>query len=269
MSEDAKSKGRDPLFVNSLERGLKVLFAFDHGYPKLKLSQITEITGLGKSATQRFVHTWRKLGYLEQDPQSKEYSLSPRVLGVAFNYMRSDQLVSAAMSHLVETRRTHRETINLGRRVDTDMIFIVRLPGRQMTVPSSVIGDQMPMYCTTSGRAILAMLPEQEARKVIDDSDLKELTPSTITDPDELMAKVRQAREDGFSIAVEEGHPGLITIGAAIQDYLGNPIAAVNFALETKDWNADDVREQFGPVIVQVARSISESIGYFAAFRDA
>jgi IclR family transcriptional regulator, pca regulon regulatory protein len=42
------------------------------------------VTGLGKSAAQRFVHSLRTLGYLRKDEATKQYSLSPRVLELGF-----------------------------------------------------------------------------------------------------------------------------------------------------------------------------------------
>ena len=57
-------QAEDALFVQSLARGMSVLEAFRDADGALSLGQIATRTGLTRSAAQRLVHTFRKLGYL-------------------------------------------------------------------------------------------------------------------------------------------------------------------------------------------------------------
>ena len=71
-------KRPDTLFVSSVEKGFAVLYAFrtgqrELGLRDLSLSQISEISGLDKSASQRFTNTLVKLGYLEKDQRTRRY----------------------------------------------------------------------------------------------------------------------------------------------------------------------------------------------------
>ena len=69
-----------PLFVNAVEKAMRVLMAFDGRQRHLSLSQIAALTRLDLSAAQRFTFTLAELGYLTKDPRTRKYELSPRLL---------------------------------------------------------------------------------------------------------------------------------------------------------------------------------------------
>jgi len=59
-----------PLFVQSVEKAMKVLTAFDGSKRQLSLSEIAALTDLDNSAAQRFTYTLAMLGYLVKDGAS-------------------------------------------------------------------------------------------------------------------------------------------------------------------------------------------------------
>ena len=48
-------------FVQSLERGLSVIRAFDADHPKLSLSEVASATGMSRAAARRFLHTLQQV----------------------------------------------------------------------------------------------------------------------------------------------------------------------------------------------------------------
>ena len=262
------AREKDSLYVGSIEKAICILYAFGKGRAELRLNEIAEITGLGRSAAQRYTHTLCSLGFLQKVNDGPVYRPAPRILDLSFIYLQSDPLIEAAKPHLIEALKAYNETINLSRRQDNDMIFIVRLPGRGGNESRSLPGGHMPVFCTTAGRSILSHLPDTTAQDLIDKSTRKPLTAKTITGTDEIMALVRNAREDGFSLADEEGQMGIITVGSAILDRRGYPMAAVNIAASRRSWSVEQVREKLGPLVVETARHISRTQGFSASYHE-
>jgi len=62
--------------VQSLERGLAVIRAFDVDHPELTLSDVARATGLTRAAARRFLLTLVDLGYVRTD--DRLFSLAPR-----------------------------------------------------------------------------------------------------------------------------------------------------------------------------------------------
>ena len=262
------SREGDSLYVGSIEKAICILYAFGEGRAELRLNEIAEITGLGRSAAQRYTHTLCSLGFLQKVDDGPVYRPAPRILDLSFIYLRSDPLVEVAKPHLLEALKAYNETINLSRRQDNDMIFVDRIPGRGGSLSRSLHGGRMPVFCTTAGRSILSHLPEATARDVVKSSQRRPLTAKTITNANEIMALVRKAREDGFSLADEEGQMGIITVGSAILDRGGYPVAAVNMAASRRNWSVDQVREKLGPVVVETARHISRTQGSSMSYHE-
>lgn len=262
------TREKDNLFVGSIEKAVCILYAFDNGRAELRLNEIAEITGLGRSAAQRYTHTLCSLGFLQKVNDGPVYRPAPRILDLSSIYLRSDPLVEAAKPHLIEALKAYNETINLSRRQNNDMIFIVRLPGRGSNESRSLPGGHMPVFCSTAGRSILSHLTETTARKIINASARQPLTAKTITKAKEIMALIHKAREDGYSLADEEGQMGIITVGSAILDGSGYPVAAVNMAASARNWSVDQVREKLGPLVVETASHISRTQGFSASYHE-
>ena len=249
----------DKLFVGSLEKGFKVLEAFKADRPELGLAEITELTGLNRSAAQRFTHTLHRLGYLDKNPNSRRYSISHRILAPAHTYLRSSRLVEAALPHILDIRRQFGNRAGLGYREDTEIMYLIALQSNRAVYATAHPGFRIPIYCTSTGRCILAFLPEDEARAVIGRCNLVKLTEHTIVDPEELMDRFRQAREQGYAITVNELNPGEINMSVPIFDGTGRPIGGIATANRSEDWSVERVVSELVPTLSDIARSISQS----------
>ena len=64
--------------MQSLQRGLAVIRAFDADNPTLTLSDVARSTGLARAAARRFLLTLVDLGYIRVD--GRQFRLSPQVL---------------------------------------------------------------------------------------------------------------------------------------------------------------------------------------------
>lgn len=262
------TRENDNLFVGSIEKAICILYAFSEGHAELRLNEIAEITGLGRSAAQRYTHTLCSLGFLQKVNDGPVYRPAPRLLDMSTIYLGSDPLVEVAKTYLHQAFEAHNETINLSRRQGSDMMFVDRIPGRGDLASRSLPGGRMPVFCTTAGRSILSHLPEDEVLEVLEAKERKPITAKTVTELDAILDLVHKAHEDGFSLADEEGQMGIITVGAAILDGTGYPVAAVNMAASRRHWNVQQVARKLGPLVVETARNISRTQGFSASYHE-
>ena len=254
--------GRDsPLFVGSLEKGLKILQAFDDGHRALRLTEIAHATGLDKSAAQRFTHTLYELGYLKKDPKTKHYRLAPKVLELGFAYLRTDGLVERAMPYLLEANKRAEETVNLTEMNGTDVVYVARVPSRHQVAVDVVLGTQLPAYCLAPGRAMLAFLPAEQARAAIERAERVAYTPRTLVAVEAIEAQLAETRRTGFSMCVEEYTPGEISVAAPVLDFARQPIAAINFSVPAARWSTQSVERRLVPLVIETAQAIGRAEG--------
>ena len=98
MTGESGRPARGPDFVQSLERGLAVIRAFDAAHPELTLSEVAAATRVTRAAARRFLLTLADLGYVRSD--GRFFSLSPRVLDLGYAYLSSLSLPEVAEPHL-------------------------------------------------------------------------------------------------------------------------------------------------------------------------
>jgi IclR family transcriptional regulator, pca regulon regulatory protein len=252
-----QKRATDPLLVMSVEKAFRVLSAFGTERPTMSLSQVAAATGMEISAAQRFTHTLLRLGYLQKDPQSKRFELTSKSLEPGYHYMRGNRLIGRALPYLLHLSRETEEAVNLTLLEGTEIVFVSRFVSRHMLNIDIIIGTRMPAYCTAPGIAMLSRLPEPEAVAVLQQSERKAYTPSTTWRMEDLVAKLKSSRLQGFATAFDEYYHGDASIAAAVLDAQGRPEGAVNVAVSLARFTREEARERFSPLVVATARAIS------------
>src|SRR4051812_36281227 len=85
--------------VQSLERGMSVLLAFDAEHPNPTLAELAQLTGLSRPAVRRFLITLERMGYVRGS--AGRWALTPRVLAIGQHYTESHALIEIAQPHLL------------------------------------------------------------------------------------------------------------------------------------------------------------------------
>ncbi|MCI1012916.1 IclR family transcriptional regulator [Herbaspirillum sp. C7C2] len=259
MSETEASP-TDLLFNQSLEKGLAVLRAFNAQRRTMTLGDVASATSISKSSAQRMVHTLETLGYICKHPRTRRYQLTPKVLEVGYNYLAADILVDVANPFLSELANMTGETVNLTEPYELEMVYVARFVASKFIPIHMPIGSRIPMYCTASGRAYLSGLDESEAQTLLLSSERTVHTPHTRTGVEDIMETVRLARERGFASNREELFLGDMTVAAPIFNSERRPVASVHVVAPTSRWTAEDAERKLGPLVLECARSISNSV---------
>ncbi|BBK32334.1 IclR family transcriptional regulator [Stella humosa] len=254
----ASDGSTSPLNVKSLHKAFQVLEAFRGGDRHLSLGELAAATGLDKSAVQRFTHTLRAIGYLEQDPATRRYALGRRVLDLAHGYLRNHPLVERAAPILADLRRTTRERVDLSLLDGTDTLYVFRLQSKRETFSAALVGRRVPLFCSAGGRAMLACMTDEVARSIVERSERPAFTASTRTEPARIMAEVRKARRQGYGFQVGEWRPAELVVAAAIVDRTGAPIGAVHIAASLGEWEPEDFERRMAPLVTGAAQAIAE-----------
>lgn len=257
MAKANSQLSTSPLFNQSLEKGLSVICAFSDGRRDLNLPEIAEAAGITKSTAQRLAYTLEKLGYLRKDSKTKRFSLSPKCVELGFGYIQNSWLVNHANSFLLDLNGKYGETVNLSVADDTSMVFISRFTSHKYMATHMSIGSRLPMFCTASGRAYLAALPENEAEELLQRCKMQRYTSKTVTDIDQIRDMLTEIRETGVAWANEEYYQGDISISAAVKNMSGHPIGVVNVSLPSSRWTLNDGIEQISKSLLETALAIS------------
>ena len=190
-------EGRAPHFVQSLERGLAVIRAFDEHNPELTLSDVARATGLTRAAARRFLLTLADLGYVRTD--GRWFSLSPRILELGYAYLSSLSLTEVAEPHLERLVAEVHESSSVSVLDGEDIVYVARVPTSRIMTVSINVGTRFPAYATSMGRVLLAAAARRaSSRPTSAGVELVPLSPRTLTSHDALRAELAKVRSPGL-----------------------------------------------------------------------
>jgi IclR family pca regulon transcriptional regulator len=253
----------------SLERGLAILSSFHSDRPLIGVSELSRGLDLSRSTAHRYVATLAKLGYLQQDPDSKRYRLGPKVLDLGFSAINSMDLREIAAPHLRQLSDETGHTVNLAILDGADVVYIERCraagPSQREIDLNLHVGARLPAYCTAMGKAILAFVPEGRLEEIIERIDFEPRGPNTLTNAKAFRAELARIRISGIAVNNEELAYGLRSIAAPIHSRANEVVGALNLAVHRTMVSMDELIARFGPAVTQTSRDISHSMGHMLA----
>lgn len=251
-------------FISALARGLTILAAFSADHPRLTLQELSEISGFNKTAVQRLTDTLMALGYLGRN-RRKEFYLEPRILTLGFNYLNGSELRLLGETRLRSFSRRIGQTVNLAVLDELDVIFVYRNEIRRFFGFGLREGSKLPSYCTSSGKVLLAALPDEELSERLDRITFDPLTRFTITDKETLRSNLDDVRRAGYGVADQEGTLALYSIAVPVFNYEDRVVAAANISLQAEVHEPKEIREMLDALREEGAR-LSASLGYNAFY---
>ena len=258
-------KRPDTLFVNSLEKGFRVLRIFrtaqrDLGLRDLSLTEIAKLAELDKSAAQRFTNTLVSLGYLTKNPRTRRYSPAIGLADFYYTYILSNRIAEIAMPRMIEASKKFDTTVNLAELSGNDVVYTLRMPHQKARYEATVPGRRVPAFCAAAGIVILANLPPAEQAEIIESSEFRSYTDHTIIDPKAIRARIDAARVNGFDIGESQIIVHELSTAVPVLNSEGRAVAAVQIPVYKPVWSLEATREKIVPLAIETARAISYSL---------
>src|ERR1700691_6281887 len=147
-------------FVESLDRGLRLLQKFGVTSGPMTLSDLARAAELPRATARRILFTLERGGFVATD--GKLFTLTPHVLTLAASYLRSSQVVSVLQPVLDRIAAAAQEISSLAVLDGDEVVFIARGSPARVFSAGLDIGYRLPAFCTSVGRAMLGQLDNTE-----------------------------------------------------------------------------------------------------------
>lgn len=223
--------------VRALSRGLRLLEILASEPGGLSLADITQLAQLSKSSAHRLLHTLIHNGYVSQESSTGRYLPSLKLLQLSSQLMEDASVAVVAHPHLSDIAEATGETVHLVLLDHDDAVYVAKVESPSPIRMYSKIGMRVPLHCTGVGKVILAHLPEERLRQLIDNGRLEQFTENTITDPAALRRHLAEIRRLGYAIDDGEHEEPVRCIAAPLfardrQVVGAMSIAAVSYRVE-------------------------------------
>lgn len=254
-SSTAQSKD----FVTSLERGLRIIRAFDARDKEMTLTEVAAKTGLTRAGARRFLLTLKELGYIRHE--GRHFSLTARVLSLGYAYMAATPIGEIAQPYLDEVTRETGESCSMAVLDGTDIAYITRSSANRLLMLGIHVGARLPAITTSMGRVLLANMPPHELDAFLENLEITAKTTRTITDVERIRTELRVARRQDYYVLDQELEEGLRSVAVPIRSqHSGRPISAINIATNIATVSKRRLIEQCLPVLRRAAKQIERAI---------
>lgn len=254
---------RDGRYVQSVERVLNILEIMAGEGSPITVTELAEKVNLKISTVHRLLSTLMHRGYVEQEDDNK-YRLGLKLMEIGTSVLYYSDIRTVARPFLEELVERCNETVNLAILDGTDVVYIDQVESKNLIIVKMLaqVGNRGPVHCTSSGKTLVAFLPEEKIEETIARLDLVKYTNETITDLENLRKELKRVREDGYAVDWGEREEHVRCIAAPIFNHEGRAIASVSISGPSTRITTYYMKNELVDLIQETARQISHKMGY-------
>lgn len=245
-------------FVGGFAKGLKVIEAFNSAKARLSITDVATITGFDRATSRRCLLTLCTLGFAKYD--GKYFSLTAKILRLGYSYLSSASLPVIIQPFLDKLSAKLGQSSSSSILDMTEIVYIARASQVKIMSVNLTAGSRLPAWCSSMGRVLLAGLPEDERKRILDVSHIEPRTVKTCTDRKALVKKIETVAETGFCLIDQELEIGLCSIAVPIKTASGKVVAALNIGAPAVENCLQEMTTHYLPELRKTAHDISALI---------
>ena len=236
--------------LSSVRNAARLLKEFGRGDRDIGVTELSRRLGIGKSTAHRLLSTLAE----------------ERLLGLAMYELGAsvalhNDLHEACSPVIDQLRNATRETVQVAVLDGREVVYVERRESPQTLRLFGRVGHRNDAHCTSTGKLLLAYLPEDELGALLRGWRLERKTPYTITDPRALRSALAEVRRQGWAENVNESELGAASIAAPVRNERGEVIAALSIVGPVQRLGSDSLR-RFARPAVDAALAVSRRLGY-------
>jgi DNA-binding IclR family transcriptional regulator len=210
----------------SMHKGFAIIEHLSkHG--ELGIHRLSEDLDMNKSTVFRFLSTLCSLGYVQQNPVSRQYSLTFKFFQIGREINLNLTLASQVRPFMEMLLKETGESVHLAVLQGLKVLYIDQVESTNSLRVNVEIGKTFPAYSVGVGKAILAFMPETEVIGLFQEEVFIKFTEKTINSLDDLLEDLKKVRERGYALDDEECMAELACIAVPLFSS-GAPAAAMS-----------------------------------------
>lgn len=255
---DKEGGHKNPEYLSTLERGLRVLKAFDEDHPEMTLSEVAAKTALPPAVARRCLITLVELGYVGQ--HERKFLLRPAVLTIGSAFLASMQIEQVVLPPLQALRDQTGDSASLAVLSGAEILYVAHVSTDRRFRVAAGVGTRFPFHATSLGKALAAHLPEGERTALMAGAPFQRFTERTVTEGAAMAERLTLIAERGYDSALDELDYGIVSVAVPIFGRGGRVIASINCSTSTTRISQDELVRTRLPLLRAAACEIEASL---------
>lgn len=211
--------------IQVLERALKIFEIIARSASPVTIQELQNATNLNRTTIWRILSTMIENDFLTHLPYTKQYCLSCKACNLlSVSSMRSFALAECAKPEMERLRRLSGETVMLLLPEALGSRTILQLDSFEIVRLKDYTNEVTPLFGTSTGFVQLSFMDDAEIETIFPDT-LPSYTEFTSTDRKEIMQRIHDCRNNGYSYIIDEFNNGDSGISVPIQS--GGKLAGI------------------------------------------
>ncbi|MGH7396840.1 MAG: IclR family transcriptional regulator [Candidatus Rokuibacteriota bacterium] len=202
--------------VAGIVRAMQVLEALAISPDGSSVKDLSRAVGCGKGTISKMLGTLERRHYVRRDAASGRFTLTWRLLALAFGHADQAGMPRVFLPVLQELADETDELVQLAVVDGDQVLFVAKAEGRGQTIRLlPLVGVWAPLHATATGKLWLSTLPPGEVSRVLG-RRLPAVAPKTIVSMAVLRKELERVRAAGYALADEELAEGGRAVAAPI-----------------------------------------------------
>jgi DNA-binding IclR family transcriptional regulator len=243
--------------VESVARAIKIVEALAQS--PAGLSETARRVGLPKSTVARLLATLEEMEAVERDEDGRMYRLGPVVKQLSSAAGGPAQLTAFARPYLESLTSLTGEAAGIA---IPDGFTVHYVDQTEPTHPVQVrdwTGELIPMHVVASGLVVMAHWPLEQTHRYLS-RDLERRTPNTVTDPDRILKRLAEIKENGHAWVYEEFVEGINSVAAPVLERNGLITAAIHVHGPAYRFPGRSDAHEIGRSVADSAQRLSQAL---------
>lgn len=245
--------------VQSVDRAISILEILSRR-GEAGVTDIAAELDVHKSTAFRLLGALESHGLVEQTEDRGKYRLGFGIVRLAGSISTRMDLTQRSRPICQRLAEEIGETVNIAVLQSHCAVNLEQVRGPSAVTVHNWVGQLTPLHATSSGKVLVAYLEPRQRAELLRSSGMESFTPNTVTSTEALESELREVRERGYAVTLEELEIGLNAMAAPVRSFGGEVVAAVSASGPVYRFTADRIRE-LAPVLIKGAAEISGRLG--------
>lgn len=244
--------------VQSVDRALSLLAEI--GREPGGLVELSQRVGLATSTTGRLLGTLERAGAVIRGDNGS-YRIGPLVHAMVSSSAPTTGLEAVAHPHLVELSDELNEAACLSIVSGDDTITVDQVDAPKPIQAENWTGTRVPLHAGSAGIVVMATWPDAEIDRYLS-SSLARFNDNTITDPDRLRSRIRQAAIRRVFWSHGEYVDGLSSCSSPVISGTGRALGVLYVYGPSFRFPAEGDADRIAATVLERAERVSAELGW-------
>jgi DNA-binding IclR family transcriptional regulator len=214
--------------MSSVSNAIELMTFFSATRPEIGLSEMRRLAGRDKATTYRHLQALQSAGFIEQNPETKNYRLGPALLQLAQLREQTVPRKAAARAAIQTLANVTGETTHVSVMSGSTLYALDSCESEKHSTRAIIDITIFPLHATASGLCALAFGSADLVG--LAQAELKQFTASTPMTEEALASAVAHARQSGFSRSMGTFEADIYSMSAPLFDQDGHFAGSVSVA---------------------------------------